>query len=433
MDAADGSAESAGRRCGPSDPRRRAGRGALARHRPRHRTAARARAAHGRAGSPPRRARRERPRRSSRDTYYVALLHASGCTSNGHEATQLFGEDIEHRAAFFLIDPADPDAGASPSTATHVGPGRPPEVRERMIEAVLSNPARARESFAAMCEVAQRFAGLARARPGHRGGARVRLRPLGRQGPAERRRRRGAPAAGASPPRGAGLLALPLRRGPRRRARRPRAAGRRGLRPAAGRARLRATSTTCRAELDETRMWEQALESEPFPAGPSRRRRDRRRLRRLRRAHRPQVAVAARALDARGRARGGGGLAPRPAGGDRGVPAARRARADLGRVGVSNAIWEKPGRSGSASGSASGCTRTSPSARSPSRRRSPRSACSPARTTSGSTGPGYHRGVQRVGARHGARASSPPRTATRRCGRRGRTGRRSSRRRPRRS
>ena len=42
-----------------------------------------------------------------RDTYYVALLHAAGCTSNGHEATQLFGEDIEHRAAFFLIDPAD--------------------------------------------------------------------------------------------------------------------------------------------------------------------------------------------------------------------------------------------------------------------------------------------------------------------------------------
>ena len=28
------------------------------------------------------------------DTYYVALLHASGCTSNGHEATQLYGDDI---------------------------------------------------------------------------------------------------------------------------------------------------------------------------------------------------------------------------------------------------------------------------------------------------------------------------------------------------
>lgn len=42
------------------------------------------------------------------DTYYSALLHASGCTSNGHEATQLFGDDIEHRAAFFLIDTTNP-------------------------------------------------------------------------------------------------------------------------------------------------------------------------------------------------------------------------------------------------------------------------------------------------------------------------------------
>src|SRR5919197_4164656 len=92
------------------------------------------------------------------DTYYVALLHAAGCTSNGHEATLLFCEDIEHRAAFFLIDPADP-AQVLAFYRTHVGPGRPPAVRERMIEAALSDPARARDSFAAMCEVAQRFAG----------------------------------------------------------------------------------------------------------------------------------------------------------------------------------------------------------------------------------------------------------------------------------
>ena len=42
------------------------------------------------------------------DAYYVALLHASGCTSNGHEATQLYGDDIAHRAAFYLIDPTNP-------------------------------------------------------------------------------------------------------------------------------------------------------------------------------------------------------------------------------------------------------------------------------------------------------------------------------------
>ena len=93
-----------------------------------------------------------------RDAYYVALLHGSGCTSNGHEAAQLFGEDIEHRAAFFLVDPADVNQVVAFYRA-HVAPGRPPEVREQIIEAAVSNPVRAAESFAAMCEVAQRFAG----------------------------------------------------------------------------------------------------------------------------------------------------------------------------------------------------------------------------------------------------------------------------------
>jgi HD-GYP domain-containing protein (c-di-GMP phosphodiesterase class II) len=92
------------------------------------------------------------------DTYYVALLHASGCTSNGHEAAQLFGDDITHRAAFFLVDTAD-RAEVVAFYQAHVGPGRPPEVRAKMIEAAVSNPERARESFATMCEVAQRFAG----------------------------------------------------------------------------------------------------------------------------------------------------------------------------------------------------------------------------------------------------------------------------------
>src|SRR4029079_10077046 len=91
------------------------------------------------------------------DTYYVALLHASGCTSNSHEAAQLFGDDIAHRAAFFLLDPADP-AQVLGFYRDHVGAGRPAEVREGMLEAVLANPARAGEAFAAMCEVAQRFA-----------------------------------------------------------------------------------------------------------------------------------------------------------------------------------------------------------------------------------------------------------------------------------
>jgi HD-GYP domain-containing protein (c-di-GMP phosphodiesterase class II) len=93
------------------------------------------------------------------DTYYVALLHASGCTSNGHEATQLYGDDIAHRAAFYLVDPLNP-AEILAFYKAHVGVGRSPEVRARLIEDAIANAGpRARDAFAMMCEVAQRFAG----------------------------------------------------------------------------------------------------------------------------------------------------------------------------------------------------------------------------------------------------------------------------------
>src|SRR3954452_1108904 len=91
------------------------------------------------------------------DTYYVALLHASGCTSNGHEATLLFGEDIEHRAAFYLVDTTNP-AEVLAFYKAYVGAGHSPEVREQMLDAALADPVRAREALATMCEVAQRFA-----------------------------------------------------------------------------------------------------------------------------------------------------------------------------------------------------------------------------------------------------------------------------------
>src|SRR3954447_17781294 len=67
------------------------------------------------------------------DTYYVALLHASGCTSNGHEALQLYGDDIDHRAAFYLLDPTNP-AEVLAFYQAHIGVGKSPEVRANMIE-----------------------------------------------------------------------------------------------------------------------------------------------------------------------------------------------------------------------------------------------------------------------------------------------------------
>jgi HD-GYP domain-containing protein (c-di-GMP phosphodiesterase class II) len=275
------------------------------------------------------------------DTYYVALLHASGCTSNSHEATQLFGEDIMHRAAFFLIDPADPEQVLA-FYRDHVGPGRPAEVRERMIETALSSPDRARESFAAMCEVAQRFA---------------RWLGLG-EGIGASLEYVFARWDGKGPPSGIGGEALPL---PARLLHVARdyslflsAAGaedaRTVLERRAGTAydpRLAGLAVrnldVLGAGLDDTRMWERALESEPFP----------------------EVRLSGDRIDAgfaafaaltglkspwlREHSTGVADLAEAAAW-RLGLQAEtvaflRRAAlaSDLGRVGVSNAIWEKPG------------------------------------------------------------------------------------------
>jgi HD-GYP domain-containing protein (c-di-GMP phosphodiesterase class II) len=275
------------------------------------------------------------------DTYYVALLHASGCTSNGHEAAQLFGDDIEHRAAFFLIDPTNP-AEVLAFYRAHVGAGRPPEVRAAMIEEAITNAGpRARAGFATMCEVAQRFAGWldlsssiqealefvfarwdGRGFPDVRGDAiplPMRLLHVARDislflsaaGPDEAHavveRRRGA----AHEPRLADLATRNL--------------------------------VDMLSELDETRMWQQAVEIEPFP----------------------QIWIAGERVDAaftaiaaltglkspwfREHSTGVGELAEAAAWriglSAASVTLVRRAALahDLGRVGVSNAIWEKPG------------------------------------------------------------------------------------------
>ena len=275
------------------------------------------------------------------DTYYVALLHASGCTSNGHEAAQLYGDDISHRAAFFLIDTTD-SAEVLAFYQSHVGAGRAPEKRAALIEEAIANAGpRAREAFATMCEVAQRFAGWlelgssvqdaleyvfsrwdGRGFPDVRGDAiplPMRLLHVARDvslflsasGADEARavveRRTGA----AYEPR---LAALAVR-----------------------------NFDELLADLDEARMWEQALESEPFP----------------------QVRIAGERVDAafmaiaaltglkspwlREHSTGVAELAEGAAW-RLGLPAdsvtlLRRAALahDLGRIGVSNAIWEKPG------------------------------------------------------------------------------------------
>ena len=275
------------------------------------------------------------------DTYYVALLHASGCTSNGHEAIQLYDDDIAHRAAFFLIDTTNPEEVLAFYRA-NIGAGRPQEVREALVaEAIANAGPRAREAFATMCEVAQRFAGWlelgstveaalefvfarwdGRGFPDARGDEiplPMRLLHVARDvslflsaaGPDEARAVVERRAGAAYEPR---LAELAL-----------------------------GSFDELLAELDETRMWEQALESEPFP----------------------KVWIAGKRVDAafmaiaaltglkspwlREHSTGVAELAEAAAW-RAGLPAEsvtllRRAALahDLGRVGVSNAIWEKPG------------------------------------------------------------------------------------------
>ncbi len=275
------------------------------------------------------------------DTYYVALLHASGCTSNGHEAGLLYGDDITHRAAFYLIDTTNRDEVLGFYRA-HIGAGQPPEVRAALIEDAIANAGpRARDAFATMCEIAQRFAGWlelgsnvqasleyvfsrwdGRGFPDIRGDAiplSMRLLHVARDislflsaaGPDEARSVLERRSDAAYDPR---LVVIALQ-----------------------------NFDELLSDLDETRMWEQALEIEPFP----------------------QVWMRGERIDAgfmaiasltglkspwlREHSIGVADLAEAAAW-RLALPAAsvtslRHAALahDLGRVGVSNAIWEKPG------------------------------------------------------------------------------------------
>ncbi len=276
------------------------------------------------------------------DTYYVALLHASGCTSNGHEATQLFGDDIAHRAAFFLIDTTNP-AEVLAFYRAHVGAGRAPEVRSAMIENAIANAGgpRSRDAFATMCEVAQRFAGWLDLGAGVQASLEyVFARWDGR----------GFPDA-----RGDGIpvpmrllhiardISLFLSAGGADEARAV-VERRNGTAYEPRLAKLAVRNIADLLDgLDESRMWEQAIEAEPLPKT---------------RIAGERVDAAFRAIAAltglkspwlREHSTGVAELAEAAAW-RMSLPAdtvtlLRRAALahDLGRVGVSNAIWEKPG------------------------------------------------------------------------------------------
>jgi HD-GYP domain-containing protein (c-di-GMP phosphodiesterase class II) len=276
------------------------------------------------------------------DTYYSALLHSSGCTSDGHETAELYGDDILPRAAFALVDPGYVEEIVA-YLRSHVGQGLPEDERAGLIEHVIAHGIPiARQTFAVHCEVAQRFARWL----GLSAGTEAALEHV-----FERWDGMGFPGVASGD-------AIPL---PMRLLHVARdisvfltAAG-------AVEARMvieRRTGTAydprlaelavshfddLLGELDEARIWEQALEIEPFPKIWMAGERVDAAFRAIAaftnlkspwlREHSTSVGELAEAAAWRA------GLAAEA------VTRLRRAALahDLGRVGVSNAIWEKPG------------------------------------------------------------------------------------------
>ena len=92
------------------------------------------------------------------DSFYVALLHASGCTSDAHELAAAFGDDIFPRADFARVDVANVREVIA-FLGRHAGAGAPPLRRAAAFGAALAAGARrTRRGYAMHCEVAQRFA-----------------------------------------------------------------------------------------------------------------------------------------------------------------------------------------------------------------------------------------------------------------------------------
>jgi HD-GYP domain-containing protein (c-di-GMP phosphodiesterase class II) len=276
------------------------------------------------------------------DAYYLSLLHSIGCTSDGHEQTELFGDDIAPRAAFALVDGGDPEEVGAFLTAM-VGQGRPPDERRAMIADALENALEiARSTFALHCEVAQRFAGWLGFGAGVVGGLAFVF---------ERWDGHGFPGAAGGEAIPAPARALHVARdisvflsasGADR--------ARRVVEQRSGGAydpRLAALAVErfdeLVAGLDDARMWEQAIAAEPPPQ---------------RWMTGEEVDAAFRVVGTftdlkshwlRGHAEGTAELAEAAAwrlglAADDVALVRRAALAlDLGRVGVTNAIWEKPG------------------------------------------------------------------------------------------
>jgi HD-GYP domain-containing protein (c-di-GMP phosphodiesterase class II) len=93
-----------------------------------------------------------------RTAYYLALLRYVGCTADAHESAGFFGDEIAARAGFALLDPGRTREVAR-WLGRYAGAGAPAPKRALMLAAGLAAGRRPmREAFRAHCEVAQRLA-----------------------------------------------------------------------------------------------------------------------------------------------------------------------------------------------------------------------------------------------------------------------------------
>jgi HD-GYP domain-containing protein (c-di-GMP phosphodiesterase class II) len=270
----------------------------------------------------------------------LALLHSLGSTADAHEAATFYGDDIAARADFARVD-VSRSREIVGFFLRQVGTGTGPPVRiARFIEAVAAGRGRAGEGLAAQCEVADRLAARLGVGDGVRGALGFAF---------ERWDGNGFPAGaeGEAIPRAARLLHV---------ARDADAffalggveAARKVLGDRSGTAyepdlaaRFVAGAAELFAELDSGSAWEAALAAEPA---------DRRALDAAGLDEACRVGGDLADLKSPytlGHARAVAGLAEAAAArldlGDREVARVRRAAllADLGRVGVSTAIWNK--------------------------------------------------------------------------------------------
>ncbi|HYY79987.1 MAG TPA: HD domain-containing phosphohydrolase [Actinomycetes bacterium] len=98
------------------------------------------------------------PERELADAFHAALLHSVGCTADAHEAARLYGDDIAVRAAYATVDGGRP-AEVVGFLLRQAGAGAPPLRRAALLAGALAEgPRRPRRALAAHCEVARRLA-----------------------------------------------------------------------------------------------------------------------------------------------------------------------------------------------------------------------------------------------------------------------------------